>query len=220
MRELGILSLIDNGCAIYTKDSPEIIDIWKKGQAQKYRQVLGRSPGKREYAIRYVCRLLNMVGCSWSSKQVRHQSTLVRNYQLDRALLDDQDRLIVLSCIERKYQKYLKSEMESLDWSAILERLNQPKQEESEKSAETITEQELEGVTDDLKNVYTLKSLSVTENNPEESTLFEPKINPLDSERCTNDLAQMLPRISHKDILRGYNPCLVKSKQNKGFNSV
>ena len=33
-------------------------------------------------------------------------------------------------------------------------------------------------------------------------------------------LEMAMSRISHKDILIRYNPCLVKSKQNKGFNSV
>ena len=35
-----------------------------------------------------------------------------------------------------------------------------------------------------------------------------------------HDIQGSRTHISHQDILRGYNPCLVKSKQDKGFNSV
>ena len=202
LREIGILELIENPDKIYTKDSPEIIAIWKKGQALKYKQVLGRSPGKQEYALRYVCRLLNMIGLAWSSKQVRQQSTLVRQYQLDRQLLNDPDRLVVLECIERKYQKYLSGELENLDWSAILERLNQTQKESAEKSAETTTEQEVEVDTHEPNNVYTPQASCVFGNNPEKSTLFDSEINPLDSEDSLKYIIEMLQLSDSADTLR------------------
>ncbi len=211
LREVGLLELINNPDKIYTKDSPEIIAIWQKGQALKYRQILGRNPGKQEYALRYVSSLLNMIGCSWSSKQTKNSSGVrTRVYQLDRQLLNDPDRLVVLECIERKYQKYLSAELEKLDWSAILEQLNQPQPDSAEKSAETTTEQEVEVDTHEPNNVYTPKESCVIgnnlennlENNPEKSTESNSQINPLDSEASMEYIIEMLQLCDSVDTLR------------------
>ena len=190
LRELGILNLINNPDKIYTKDSPEIITIWQKGKDPKYKQILGRSPGKREYAIRYVRGLLNAVGLAWSVKQTKNElGVRTRFYQIDRQLLNDLDRLVVLECIERKYQKYLSVELEKLDWSVILERLDRQKPEEVEKSAETATSLEDETLTHDQNNVYRSQSSCVSEKS-------------LDSEASIEYLVEMLDLTDSADTLR------------------
>ncbi len=193
LTELGILELLNNPDAVYTKDSIEILTIWKKGQVKKYRQILGRSPGKREYALRYVQRLLKMVGVSWSSQQAKDElGARTRFYQLDQSLLQAPERLIVLQCIERKYHKYLSGELTNLDWSVILEPLNQPQKELDKISPEAVAPQQVEVITHNPNYVYKSLGSCVTENNSEKSTLFEEKIKPLDSEKETQDLVDLL----------------------------
>ena len=120
LRELGIYELLDNPDKEYTNASPEILAIWEKAHKIKYRQILGRNRGQQP--IRYVGSLLKMIGCSWQSKQVRvGKEESIRIYRLDRKLLEEDDRLVVLNCINRKYQKYLTDEVEHLDWSITTE---------------------------------------------------------------------------------------------------
>lgn len=176
LRELGIYELLNNLDNQYTSESPEILAIWNKGRKTKYRQVLGRSSG--QHPIRYVGSLLRMLGHGWRSTQVRVGSESIRIYQLDRQLIEDDDREVVLECIGRKYQKYLSGEVEHLDWSLISEveaKIKSPQEKQSElapnqpekisasKTAISITTQSLDTVTGSPKNVYKPDSVPVTE---------------------------------------------------------
>ena len=176
LRELGIDELVNNPNLEYTNSSPEILAIWKKAHQKKYRQILGRNPG--EQPIRYVGGLLKMVGCGWQSRQVRVGQDSVRIYQLDTKLLADDDRLVVLECIGRKYQKYLTGEVEHLDWSLVSEveekvknpvtpkpnlASNKPEKNPLTKTATSIAKQGLDSVTGSPNNVYKPDSVPVTE---------------------------------------------------------
>ncbi len=186
LRELGIHELLNNLDKEYTSESTEILAIWKKGHKTKYRQVLGRSPG--QHPIRYVGSLLRMLGHGWQSKQVRVGLESIRIYQLDRQLIEDDDRKVILQCIGNKYQKYLSNEVEHLDWSLTSEvtelvKLAQEKQSElaidppepklTDKTARSITPQALDPVTESPKNVYKPDSVPVTEKVEDKSSTLD-----------------------------------------------
>lgn len=183
LRELGVHELLNNPDCEYTNKSPEILAIWKKAHQTKYRQILGRSPGK--HPIRYVGSLLRMLGHSWQSKQVRVGEESMRIYQLNRQLVEDDDREVILQCIGRKYQKYLSGEVEHLDWSLTTEvtelvklaeekqselALNQPEKKSVEKMAGSIAPQGLDPVTESPKNAYKPDSVPVTEKTEDKSS--------------------------------------------------
>lgn len=176
LRELGVHELLNHPDNQYTSESTEILAIWKKAHKTKYRQILGRSPGSQP--IRYVGSLLRMLGHSWQSQQVRVGSESMRIYQLDRQLLQDDDRLVVNECIGRKYQKYLNGSVEHLDWSLVLRveektksqpkkppklASNQSEQNPPEKIATSIDTHGVDSVTGSPKNVNNLKGVPVTE---------------------------------------------------------
>ncbi|MDJ0596435.1 MAG: hypothetical protein QNJ72_41760 [Pleurocapsa sp. MO_226.B13] len=176
LRELGVHELLNNLDNQYTNESPEILAIWNKGHKTKYRQVLGRSPG--QHPIRYVGSLLRMLGHGWQSKQVRVSLESIRIYQLNRQLIEDDDRQVILQCIGNKYQKYLRDEVEHLDWSLtdqVTEKIKYIQEKQSElatnraesklveRSARSITPQGLDPVTEPPKNVDKPDSVSVTE---------------------------------------------------------
>lgn len=176
LRELGVHELLENPDFEYTNKSTEILAIWQKAHKTKYRQILGRSPG--QHPIRYVGSLLKMLGISWRSRQIRVDSESMRIYQLDRKLLNDDDREAVQRCISRKYQKYLSGEVEHLDWSLISEvenqvksqpkkppklASNQSKPNSTKKMARSIATQGLNHVTGSPKNVYKPNGVPVTE---------------------------------------------------------
>lgn len=183
LRELGVHELLNKLDREYTNQSSEILAIWKKGQKTKYRQLLGRSPG--QHPLRYVGGLLRMLGHSWQSKQVRVGEQSVRIYQLDRQLIEDDDREVILQCIGRKYQKYLSGEVEHLDWS-LTDRvtelvklaqekqselaLNQPKKKPIAKMARSVDSSGLDSVTGSPKNVYKPDSVPVTEKTEDKSS--------------------------------------------------
>lgn len=217
LRELGIHQLLNHPDHQYTSESTEILAIWKKAHKTKYRQILGRNPGSQP--IRYVGGLLKMVGLGWQSQQVRVGSESMRIYQLDRKLLEDNDRLVVNECIGRKYQKYLSGEVEHLDWSLILsveekvkisvpERVNlaaafqwsadptgnggQPEKNFLEKTATAIDTQGLESVTGSPKNVYKLDGVPVTEKTADKLDDLEPILGAEKGDRLADDLVEQL----------------------------
>ncbi|MGL5077512.1 MAG: hypothetical protein ACRDBG_17030, partial [Waterburya sp.] len=124
LRDLGIHRLLTNPDQEYTHDSPEIKAICQKGKQKKYRQILGRTPGK--YPLRYVAGLLSMVGLGWESKQIRTEGQQVRIYKISSQKLADEDRQVILECITRKWQQYLSDDFKKPDWFTLIDELDFP----------------------------------------------------------------------------------------------
>lgn len=177
LRDLGIHQIINNPEREYTQDNPEIKAICKKGKQKKYRQILGRTPGK--YPLRYVASLLGMVGLSWEFRQIRIDGQQTRIYKLSTKKLLDEDRLAILKCITRKWQHYLTDEAEKPDWSTVTN------------DVDSLS-----------KSSIAIVSLKTPQNSGQE---LKPKIenpSPFDTSEAISDLAEMLESIENAEQLK------------------
>ena len=187
LQELGIRELLAHPEREYSDKSPEILAIWQLGKQAKYREILGKSPGK--YPLRYVGSLLKTIGLGWQSKQVNLEGERTRVYRIDQYLLNDGDRVVAIECIQRKWQQYLSEEIESLDWSIITETLNSNSEIPQPQSSS-----DLESIADETNNVYIPNELSVLDNTNQ-------NLSDCDSPEAIADLADMLSQLNSKEEL-------------------
>jgi hypothetical protein len=61
-----------------------------------------------------------MVGLKNKGKKVKSEDGDYRIYRLDRDTLSDPDRRNALQCLDRRWENYVKKEVEVLDWEPIL----------------------------------------------------------------------------------------------------
>jgi hypothetical protein len=117
--------------AVWEEDSPELVQLIEQCMDEKIAAALGRYPGKQA-RIRFLGSLLKMVGLKFRGQKIKSEDGDYRIYQLDRDTLSDSYRRDALQCLDRRWENYVKKEVEILDWEPVLN----PQSESQE--AETI----------------------------------------------------------------------------------
>ena len=125
LRDIGLDDFIQTAIRdpdfTYTADSPEVKGIINKCRPKKYRSLLG-VPGKD--SIKFVNKLLRLVGIETRSKKFKKQGTTIRVYSIDRKHLLSKERLAILKAIGLKYEQKINSDNEPLEWVSDMETNN------------------------------------------------------------------------------------------------
>ncbi len=116
---------------LWQEDSAELLELVKQCMDEKIAAALGRHPGQQA-RIRFLGSLLKMLGLKLKGQKVKSEHGDYRIYRLDRETLSDPDRRNALQCLDRRWENYVKKEVEILDWEPVLN----PQSESQE--AETI----------------------------------------------------------------------------------
>jgi hypothetical protein len=103
----------------WLEDSPELVQLVERCRDEKIAAALGRHPGQQSN-IRFLGSLLKMVGLKHKGQKVKSEDGDYRIYRLDRDTLSDPDRRNALQCLDRRWENYLKKEIEILNWEPIL----------------------------------------------------------------------------------------------------
>jgi hypothetical protein len=103
----------------WLEDSPELVELVGRCRDEKIAADLGRHPGQQSN-IRFLGSLLKMLGLKHKGQKVKSEDGDYRIYRLDRDTLSDPDRRNALQCLDRRWESYLKKEIEVLDWEPIL----------------------------------------------------------------------------------------------------
>lgn len=114
----------------WMEDSPELVQLVEQCRDEKIAAALGRHPGQQSN-IRFLGSLLKMVGLKNRGQKVKSEDGDYRIYRLDRDTLSDPDRRNALQCLERRWENYVKKEVEVLDWEPILNPLSESQQTET-----------------------------------------------------------------------------------------
>jgi hypothetical protein len=104
---------------VWEEDSPEIVQLVERCKDEKIAAALGRHPGKQA-RIRFLGSLLKMLGLKLRGQKVKSEDGDYRIYQLDRDTLSDSYRRDALQCLDRRWENYVKKEVEVLDWEPVL----------------------------------------------------------------------------------------------------
>jgi sugar-specific transcriptional regulator TrmB len=113
----------------WMEDSPELVQLVEQCRDEKITAALGRHPGKQSN-IRFLGSLLKMIGLKHKGQKVKSEDGDYRIYHLDRDTLSDPDRRNALQCLDRRWENYLKKEVEVLDWEPILNPIAESQQAE------------------------------------------------------------------------------------------
>jgi hypothetical protein len=114
----------------WMEDSPELVQLVEQCRDEKIAAALGRHPGQQSN-IRFLGSLLKMVGLKHKGQKVKSEDGDYRVYRLDRDTLSDPDRRNALQCLDRRWENYLKKEVEVLDWEPILNPTSDSQQAET-----------------------------------------------------------------------------------------
>jgi len=101
--QLNILDFI-NSHATWTDDSPEIEALLEAGKNKRIADAVGIHPGKGG-GVRYLGRLLGLIGLSFKVKKLRCGDDVIRSYSISQLELYDPARLDVLDCVSRKFEQ-------------------------------------------------------------------------------------------------------------------
>ncbi|ACK74044.1 conserved hypothetical protein (plasmid) [Gloeothece citriformis PCC 7424] len=198
LRELGIVNLVSHPAfmyQVYHSSHPVIKAIAAKGKQKKYRQVLGRSPGKDP--IKYVASLLRLIGVEFKAHQVRgEEGQRYRVYAIDRELLNNPYRQLILECINKRYSH---RNFEPLNWEIS------PSAIPSDNTPQIESEQGLDPVTDPPHKCINNERESVT-GSKEEIKLIASDFELLVKD---NDF------ITFKQILKAYKTVLNRTQLNQ-----
>ena len=114
----------------WMEDSPELVQLVEQCRDEKIAAALGRHPGQQSN-IRFLGSLLKMVGLKHKGQKVKSEDGDYRVYRLDPDTLTDPDRINALQCLDRRWENYLKKEVEILDWEPILNPTSESQQTET-----------------------------------------------------------------------------------------
>lgn len=145
--ELGIAQFLAPD-AEWSDSSPEVIELCRKAKSAKYARWLGTHPGQSP-PVRFVNRLLGMLGVEITSTQVREGEQRNRVYRVSSTPETSEQGQAVLRAIERKINGFLSQ--------------NLPLNFGESKAAETLVQQDSNPVTDSPDNLYINTAASVTE---------------------------------------------------------
>jgi hypothetical protein len=119
----------------WMEDSPELVQLVEQCRDEKIAAALGRHPGQQSN-IRFLGSLLKMVGLKHRGQKVKSEDGDYRVYRLDRDTLSDPDRRNALQCLDRRWENYIKKEVEVLDWEPILNPTPESQQAETVENIE------------------------------------------------------------------------------------
>jgi hypothetical protein len=122
----------------WMEESPELVELVERCRDEKIAAALGRHPGQQSN-IRFLGSLLKMIGLKHKGQKVKSEDGDYRIYRLDRDTLSDPDRRNALQCLDRRWENYVKKEVEVLDWEPIL---NPPSQSQQTETIENIDSQQ------------------------------------------------------------------------------
>jgi hypothetical protein len=109
----------------WMEDSPELVELVERCRDEKIAAALGRHPGQQSN-IRFLGSLLKMMGLKHKGQKVKSDDGDYRLYRLDRDTLSDPDRRNALYCLDRRWENYVKKEVEVLDWEQVLSPVENP----------------------------------------------------------------------------------------------
>jgi hypothetical protein len=104
---------------VWMEESPELVQLIEQCKDEKIAAALGRHPGQQA-RIRFLGSLLKMLGLKLKGQKVKSEDGDYRIYRLDRDTLSDPDRRNALQCLDRRWENYVKKEVEILDWQPVL----------------------------------------------------------------------------------------------------
>lgn len=132
----------------WMEDSPELVQLVEQCRDEKIAAALGRHPGQQSN-IRFLGSLLKMVGLKHRGQKVKSEDGDYRVYRLDRDTLSDPDRRNALQCLDRRWENYVKKEVEVLDWEPVL---NPPSESQQAETVENIPCQQEGGSSQETKS--------------------------------------------------------------------
>jgi hypothetical protein len=154
----------------WMEDSPQLVKLVEQCRDEKIAAALGRHPGQQSN-IRFLGSLLKMMGLKHKGQKVKSDDGDYRVYQLDRDTLSNPDRRNALNCLDRRWENYVKKEVEVLDWEQVLSPVENPITNpqqiadfdpnlvETTQQAQTQTEQAVEAVPrTPTEYIYTLEA--------------------------------------------------------------
>lgn len=129
-----ILALIEAGIEKFLErdrewqeDDPEVKEFIKNCQKYDFKLAFGKSPSKKTYPMHWIGTCLDFFGCDWKERRRRIEGERIRFYHLVPTLETDSRNPTFYDCIAKRFTKTLENI-------------------ESEKMAETQTQQELDPV--------------------------------------------------------------------------
>jgi hypothetical protein len=126
----------------WLEDSPQLVQLVERCRDEKIAAALGKHPGQQSN-IRFLGSLLKMIGLKHKGQKVKSEDGDYRIYRLDRDTLSDPDRRNALQCLDRRWESYLKKEIEVLDWEPIL---SPPSDSQQAETIETNDYQQVEAI--------------------------------------------------------------------------
>jgi hypothetical protein len=122
LQQLGILELIESR-GTWTNDSLELLELLEQGKNKRIASALGVGVGQST-PVSYLRRVLSLVGVKLKVSRKRESDGQISYYSIDTLSLCDPDRLVILSCVERRLQKYVTGDVPVIEWKIELKTAN------------------------------------------------------------------------------------------------
>lgn len=194
LRNIGLHEFIERSIADvegegYSAETPEILEILRRSQYRKNRQILG-TIGKDP--IKFFHKLLAFVGIKTKATKTKKDGKAFRSYRLDAQQFYSPDRQAILRSVKLKYDEIINNVDRDLEWVTDAQKSaeKQPQKILKEKMPESIAIQSLDAVAD--RTYFSIKNNGICHPKNEE---HKPAIGELKSD-ITNELQQPQKSIS------------------------